>query len=88
MPTPWDDEFERILRPLLRLHPADAALPSDLDLVAAGLDSLGVVELLFQVEEWYEIRLPDEQVGQHLFTTPGSLWSTISQLRSAPELNG
>ncbi|GAA0572162.1 hypothetical protein GCM10010172_65870 [Paractinoplanes ferrugineus] len=77
----WDSAFEELLRQFLPLLPERNPVTADLDLVAAGLDSLGLVELLIQIEETYEIRLADELVAQETFATPDRLWSVVSQLR-------
>jgi acyl carrier protein len=83
--TPWDDEFEHLLRPLLRLLPAGAPITADLDLVAAGLDSLNVVELLSSVEDHYAIQFAEHQYAQQTVATPGRLWAAISQHRTAAQ---
>jgi acyl carrier protein len=77
----WDDAFEAILRPRLRLHAHNAEIPPDLDMVAAGLDSQGIVELLYQVEDHYGISFLFEYASEHTFTTPGGMWDTIQRCR-------
>jgi diaminopimelate decarboxylase len=65
---------------MLPMLPADVAITPELDLIAAGLDSFALVELLIQIEEHYEIEVADELVAQQMFATPATLWLTISPL--------
>jgi acyl carrier protein len=83
MDSPWDPTFERLLRPLLPLLPADREIAPDLDLIGAGLDSLNVVELLSCVEDEYQITLTDEEFVQQTVATPAALWRTIALHTSA-----
>jgi acyl carrier protein len=50
------------------------------DLSALGLDSMGVVRLLVDLEERYGLDLPDELLTEETFATPGSLWETVAGL--------
>jgi acyl carrier protein len=54
------------------------------DLAALGLDSMGVVQLLADLEEGFGLELPDELLTEETFATVGSLWGTVSGL-VAPE---
>jgi len=81
--TEWRNDFEDLLRPMLPMLPVDAELTSELDLIAAGLDSFALVELLIQIEEHYGIRVDDELVAQEMFATPATLWRIISPLLAA-----
>lgn len=58
--------------------------PED-DLAALGLDSMGVVQLLTDLEETYGLELPDELITEETFSTVGSLWDAVGGL-VAPEL--
>lgn len=73
----WDDAFEGLLRPLLPLLGPDARITPELDMVAAGLDSLGVVELLAEVEDHYGIVLADDEIAQQTVESPGALWRVV-----------
>ncbi len=44
---------------------AAAALTPEADLAALGVDSLGVAELLFNIEDHFKISLPAEPVALH-----------------------
>lgn len=82
MGHPWDDRFEDLVRSVLRLLPPEEPLLPDLDMVGAGLDSLGTVELLISLEAVFDIMIPDTQLTPEIFSTPESLWKVISPLCS------
>lgn len=72
-------KFQDILRP--HLPYADSAdLASTHELASLGLDSMGVVQLLTDLEEGYEVELPDEILNEETFETVGSLWRAVSAL--------
>jgi acyl carrier protein len=71
--------FAGIVQSHLPLHEADRPLDEDLDLLAAGLDSLGIVSLVVEVETEYGIKIPDEQLSLDTFRTPATLWSVLSE---------
>jgi len=77
----WDAEFERLLRPYLDESIASAPLPGELDLRAAGLDSLGAVELLVGVEEAYGVHFSDDDLTFEMFATPAALWKAVAAVR-------
>lgn len=66
---------------------ADALTP-DAELAALGLDSMGVVELLGDLEETFGLELPDELLTEETFATAGSLWTTVSGLLGAGVTQG
>lgn len=78
MNTRWDDTFEQLLRPLLPLLPDDRPIGPELDLVAAGLDSLNVVELLAVLEDHYGFAFADHEIAQQTVATPATLWTVVS----------
>lgn len=69
--------FREVLRPHLPYAVADDLTPDD-DLAALGLDSMGVVQLLADIEDGYDVELPDEILNEETFATVGSLWSALS----------
>ncbi|PYC66973.1 phosphopantetheine-binding protein [Streptomyces tateyamensis] len=79
----WDQQFEDLLRKFLPFIGADETLTADTDLRDLGLDSLGTVELLAQLEELYGVRFLDDALSLETFATPGVLWSTLSDIRAA-----
>jgi acyl carrier protein len=54
------------------------------DLASLGLDSMGVVQLLTELEDNFGLELPDELITEETFATVGSLWHTVAG-RIAPE---
>lgn len=83
---PWNDRFEELLRTQLPEVSADAPLAPDTDLRAAGLDSLGTMELVVALEQAFGIEVPDEALTYETFTTTSSLWKTVDHaIRSQAE---
>jgi acyl carrier protein len=58
------------------------------DLSALGLNSMGLVRLLTDLEETFGLELPDELITEETFATAGSLWATVSELVPASQLSG
>jgi acyl carrier protein len=56
------------------------------DLAALGLDSMGVVRLLTDLEETFSLELPDELITEDTFATVGSLWQTVAGLIAPGQL--
>lgn len=56
------------------------------DLAALGLDSMGVIQLLAELEDRYDLELPDELLTEETFGTAGSLWRTVAEF-VLPELS-
>lgn len=75
-------EFQNILR--AHLPYADSGDFSAADEPAGlGLDSMGVVRLLADVEDRYDIELPDDILNEETFATIGSLWQALDALLTA-----
>ena len=73
--------FERLSAILTSDYPIDpAALTPDASLEALGIDSLGVAELLFTVEDAFAIQLPPEPVA---LSTLGEVVAYIDTLVAA-----
>jgi acyl carrier protein len=70
--------FERLSRILVRHYKLDPAmLTPDQPLDSLGIDSLGMVEMLFFIEEEFRVHLPSEGVS---FGTVGEAAKYIDQL--------
>jgi acyl carrier protein len=80
----WTDRFESVLRGHLPLLEPGAAIDPELALADAGLNSLGVVKLLVDIEDSLGVTFPDELIEPATFATPGSLWQVVTKLESAP----
>lgn len=69
--------FLKTLRAHLPYAEKDGLSASD-DLAALGLDSMGVVQLLVDLEDRFEVELADEVLDEGTFATVGSLWAAVS----------
>ncbi len=49
------------------------------DLAALGLDSMGVVQLLVELEDRFNVELSDNLLDEGTFTSVGSLWSAVAE---------
>ncbi len=67
-----------LLRPFLRLLPAEAELPMDADLGKLGLDSLQSIELLMALEQEFAVTIPDEKITVESFATPANVLALVS----------
>lgn len=83
MTTNIPGAFRQTLLTHLPYANSDEFAVSD-DLAALGLNSMGVVQLLTDLEETFGLELPDELVTEETFETVGSLWGAVSGL-VAPE---
>jgi acyl carrier protein len=72
-------DFQDLLRRYLPYADPGRLRPSD-ELVRLGLDSIGVVRLLTDIEDGYQIEFPDDIVNEETFATAGSLWHALSTL--------
>ncbi|HEY7594357.1 MAG TPA: phosphopantetheine-binding protein [Actinophytocola sp.] len=72
-------EFQEILRPHLPYADAGDLLASS-ELASLGLDSMSLVELLADVEDRYDVELPDDILNESTFATVGSLWEALCPL--------
>ncbi|MFD7080874.1 phosphopantetheine-binding protein [Streptomyces sp. NPDC002181] len=79
----WDAQFEEILRRNLPYLPSGQALQEGDDLRDLGLDSMGTVSLMADLEDAYTIRFVDDMMRMENFATPGVLWNGIAALVSA-----
>ncbi len=68
--------FQEVLLPHLPYAEASELSAAD-DLAALGLDSMGVVQLLAELEDAFGVELPDEALTEETFETVGSLWSAV-----------
>lgn len=72
-------EFQQILRSHLPF--ADSAEFSALDgLANLGLDSMSLVQLLADLENGFDVDIPDDLLDEDTFETVGSLWLALSTL--------
>jgi acyl carrier protein len=77
-----DLRFANLLRPFLKFVGDTEIVPGS-RLRDLGLDSMREVELLFALEDEFDVVFPDDQLIDGTFETAGSLWAAIDTLRSA-----
>lgn len=70
-----------LLRPHLRMLPAEATIRLDDDLGRLGLDSLESIDVLMEIEAEFGVAIPDELITVDTLTTAGNLLRVLeSQL--------
>ena len=74
------DDLLALLRPYLEYMEPSERLAEDADLQSVGLDSMGAIDLLLEVEEHFNIVIPDDRLVDETFATPKALWGVISEL--------
>jgi acyl carrier protein len=79
----WSDNFETVLRSYLPGLADEQDLTQDLDLAEHGLDSLGTVNLLLDLEEAFGMTFPDDRLTPGTFATPASMWKVLRELAGA-----
>ena len=78
--TSLDTRFESTLRTFLPFLDSTEALTPEMSLRDLGLDSMGMVELLADLESGYDVRFRDEALTMETFATPGVLWGVLSSM--------
>ncbi|MFF4948456.1 acyl carrier protein [Streptomyces chattanoogensis] len=69
--------FLDLLRKQLSVDAA-TEITADTGLRDLGMDSMRSIELLFSLEDTYDITLPDDELNDTTFSTPGNLWRAVS----------
>ena len=77
-----DPNFPAVLRPFLK-YGGGREITAGSSLRDLGLDSMQAIELLFAVEDAYQVSLPDDVLNDATFATAGSLWAVLESLRTA-----
>jgi acyl carrier protein len=75
-----DPEFVTVLRPFLK-YADEQAITVDSRLRDLGLDSMRAIELLFAIEDQYDVVVPDDRLVESTFETCGTLWAMVEELR-------
>ena len=76
-------EVEIVLRRNLPALPAEEVIPTEARLADLGLDSIGVISLLLDLEESLGISIPFELLTVETFQTRGSLEAAVQTLAVA-----
>lgn len=76
-----DDRFTDLVRDHANLEPG---APIDVDTTFAdlGVSSLGIVQLLVEVEEAYDVEFSDDLLVPETFVSPRRFWDALSRVRS------
>jgi acyl carrier protein len=75
-----EDQFKDLLRRHLKYLDDGKELGMDDDLKSLGLDSMAAVDLLFDIEDTFDVTLPDEYLVQETFANPRSLHQVLDKL--------
>lgn len=75
-----DERLLPIIRNFLSLPDQNTEISPDTPLRDLGLDSLGAIDLLFKVEETFEIVFPDSYLNERTFGTRGALQRAVETL--------
>ena len=73
------DRVRRLVAQYLKIPPESVGEDSELE--ELGLDSLGALELVFQIEEEFKVAVPDSQIPE--FKTVRAVCEGIEALRGA-----
>ncbi|MEU5629405.1 phosphopantetheine-binding protein [Streptomyces tendae] len=76
----WNEQFEEILRSHLPFLAKEQEIQEDDDLRDLGLDSMGMVGLIADLESGLSIRFADDMMRMENFATPGTLWRGLAAL--------
>lgn len=79
-PTELETRFEAVLRPRLRLLPADQPLDYQEKLGKLGLDSMAAIDLLMELEGQIGTPIPDELLTAETFSTAHNLLAVLKKL--------
>lgn len=74
------DQIAKIVRPNLKFASTDGPIDHSDSLGELGLDSLGSIEVLSQLEAHFEIYIPDESIDENTFDSIESLTGLIDPL--------
>ncbi|MFH8751960.1 acyl carrier protein [Streptomyces rimosus] len=83
MSTQWDDRFEKVLRRNLPHLPEQDALRPEDNLMDLGLDSMGMINLLMDLETEYGVRIPESELTFEAFASVAGLWDVVATVTSA-----
>lgn len=78
-----DELLTNLLRPFLRGVSPEQQVPPETPLISLGLDSLKAIDLLFSVEEHFNIQFPDHMLNGDTFATHRALSTAVESLLAA-----
>ena len=76
---PWPSHLDEVLLGVVREKLIDGGEPMtvETDLFAAGLDSMGIMQLMILIEEHFGVRVPEAAVTRENFATAASLAALV-----------
>ncbi len=77
---PISEKIHAALRTHLRFLPKEQPIPANESLGKLGLDSMAAVNLLFDLEQALDIKIPDELLTAETFETAAALEKTVRPL--------
>lgn len=83
MPTITEDRFQEMLRRHLKYLDHGAELDLDAELKPLGLDSMASLDLLFDIEDTFDVTLPDEYLNDQTFATGRSLKEAVENVATS-----
>ncbi|NMO53365.1 acyl carrier protein [Actinoplanes sp. TBRC 11911] len=72
------ERFDAVVRRNLPGLDDGAPLAEDQDLADLGMDSLGAVRLLAELESEFAVELPDDALDETVFRTAAGLWRAFA----------
>ena len=75
LPSHLEEALLRLVRE--KLFDGGAPMTVDTDLFAAGLDSMGIMQLMISIEERFGVRVPEASVTRENFSTASSLAALV-----------
>ncbi|MFG3259938.1 phosphopantetheine-binding protein [Streptomyces sp. NPDC048172] len=80
--VPWDAAFDEVVREgLPSLKPTEELLPHT-DLVACGLDSVGMMQMIARLEDSHGVTFPPGTMPPPAFANAGVLWGMVQAQRA------
>jgi acyl carrier protein len=80
MSSPIHEHYMGVLRRHLRFVGEQEPIPPERTLVEVGLDSIGTINLLLDLEESFGVSFPGALLTAETFRTAGSLEEAVSSL--------
>jgi acyl carrier protein len=73
-------KLEWILRAHARFIATGTAINPDMSLTSLGVDSLGILQMIVQIEDEFDLEIPPEQITPETFSTPASIWQLLCKI--------
>ena len=75
--SPWPPAFADILQRHLAKVGWDRPIEPETDLEAAGIGSLETIALMVDLEDRFQLTLPESSLTREAFASPDRLWSAV-----------